>query len=561
MDAAPTAAERAAVDELVGPPAGEGRVAFAGFHQAAAQRHLLLPTLQAVQRAIGWVSPGALNYLCERLIVPPADAYGVATFYSLLSTEERPALVVHECTDIACTAGTLTAGAHASPCLGQCEQGSAAFVQEAGRPDRAIAPAPPEVIAALLRGDDVTPERSPPLRHPGPLTRRIGNYDPSDADGYRAVGGFAALEAAKSMGAAQVIAEVKASNLRGRGGAAFPAGVKWEAAAAEPARPRYLAVNADESEPGTFKDRILMEEDPFAVVEAALIAAFATGASHIYYYVRGEYPTAAARLTDAIEQCAGLVDGVTAEVRLGGGAYICGEETALFNSIEGFRGEPRQKPPFPTQAGLFGKPTVVNNVETLVNVLDIVTGGGAAFAGVGTEQSTGTKLFCLSGAVERPGLYEVPFGTSLRELLDLAGGPGDLRAVLLGGAAGVFVGPDALDAPLTFEGVRVIGATLGSGVVMPFDDSADMGRILRRIAEFFRDESCGQCVPCRVGTVRQEEVLERLLAANGDRAEHTALLDDIARVMVDASICGLGQTAAGAVQSALRLGLVDGTPR
>src|SRR5207248_7584833 len=233
------------------------------------------------------------------------------------------------------------------------------------------------------------------------------------------------------------------------------------------------------------------------------------------------------------------------EVRRGAGAYICGEETALFNSIEGKRGEPRNKPPFPVQAGLFGKPTLVNNVETLVNVLDIVNG-----------EFGDTRLFCVSGQVLQPGVYEVPMGTTLRELLNgHAGGvrPGrTLQTVLLGGAAGSFVTPAQLDVPLSFEGTRAIGATLGSGAVIVFDDTADMKGILLRIARFFRDESCGQCVPCRVGTKRQEEILERLLVAtNGDGAADVMLLSDIARAMRDASICGLGQTAANAIGSGL----------
>jgi len=248
------------------------------------------------------------------------------------------------------------------------------------------------------------------------------------------------------------------------------------------------------------------------------------------------------------------------EVRRGAGAYICGEETALFESIEGKRGEPRNKPPFPVEVGLFGKPTAVNNVETLVNVLAILEdgpGGGARFASVGTEGSTGPKLFCLSGNVGRPGVYEVHFGTTLRELIGLGQGVPEgrsIRAVLLGGAAGMFVGPDALDTPLTFEGTRAIGATLGSGVVMVFDETADMVGTLRRIAAFFRDESCGQCVPCRVGTVRQEELLSRLADGVGvrSREDELRLLADIGQAMRDASICGLGQTASSAIESAMR---------
>ncbi len=244
------------------------------------------------------------------------------------------------------------------------------------------------------------------------------------------------------------------------------------------------------------------------------------------------------------------------ELRRGAGAYICGEETALMNSIEGLRGEPRNKPPFPTQVGLFERPTVINNVETLVNVPHILTGGGAAFRALGSGRSTGTKLYCVAGHVARPGVYEAEFGITLRELLDLAGGvsgSGRIQAVLLGGAAGAFVGPGDLNAPLTFEGTRAIGATLGSAVVMPFDDTVDLADILLRVAEFFRDESCGQCVPCRVGTVRQQELLHRLSSrrSRGSRADELGLLTEVGRVMRDASICGLGHTASSAIESAL----------
>jgi NADH-quinone oxidoreductase subunit F len=334
--------------------------------------------------------------------------------------------------------------------------------------------------------------------------------------------------------------------------------------------------NADESEPGTFKDRVLVENDPFAVVEALTIAGFATGSEKGFVYLRGEYPLATERLEHAIEQASarGLLgedvmgEGFRfdVELRRGAGAYICGEETALFNSIEGFRGEPRNKPPFPVTHGVFGKPTGINNVETLVNVLEILRIGGPAYAERGTPGSTGTRLFCLSGAVERPGVYEVECGTTLRDLLELAGGVaggGPAEAILLGGAAGAFVTADDLDLRLTFEDAREAGVTLGSGVVMVFDDRGDLPDALLRIAAFFRDESCGQCVPCRVGTVRQEEALRRLVdGSNGKPADELALLEEIAQVMSDASICGLGQTAASAVRTAVaRLGLFEaGTP-
>src|SRR5262249_53311330 len=301
-------------------------------------------------------------------------------------------------------------------------------------------------------------------------------------------------------GPAGVIRERKDAKLLGRGGAAFPTAVKWEAVTTNPVRPHYVVCNADESEPGTFKDRVLMEQDPYALVEALTIMGYACGAEQGYIYIRGEYPLAEARLQAAVEQCRarGLLgpdvmgDGFAfdIEVRRGAGAYIAGEETALINSIAGKRAEPRNKPPFPAQVGLFGKPTAINNVETLLCVLEILRIGGADFAQIGTKDSTGPRLFCLSGCVERPGLYEYEFGVTLREVIDAAGGVRggrDLRAVLLGGAAGTFVGLDALDVPLTFEGVRAIGATLGSGVVLILDDTADIAVLLRRIAQFFRD--------------------------------------------------------------------------
>jgi NADH-quinone oxidoreductase subunit F len=590
-DAQPTDAEREAVDGVLGPaPTGwegaeraeaDGRVARGG-HDARARRHLLLPALHEVQARIGWISPGALGYVCRRLTVPPAEAYGVASFYALFSMEERAPVVAHVCTDIACmcrgSAELLAevAAEHSdgrvavleSPCLGLCERAPAALVTVAGEAPRetAIAPATAAAVTAALGG--AAPEPAAPVvggERPR-LLRRVGRVDPESLSSYRAEGGYAALRRALDLGPAGMIREVTDSRLLGRGGAAFPTGRKWDAVARHPVRPKYVVCNADESEPGTFKDRVVIESDPFALVEAMTVAGYAVGAERGYVYLRGEYPLAWERLVSAVEQARAhglLGDDVMGhgvrfdiELRKGAGAYICGEETALFNSIEGFRGEPRSKPPFPVDSGLFRKPTVVNNVESLVNVLDILVEGGPAYAAVGTEQSTGTRLFCLSGCVERPGLYEAPFGITLGALIETAGGVAGgrtLQAVLLGGAAGVLVGPDRLDLELSFEATRAAGATLGSGVVMLFDDTVDLRPILLRIAAFFRDESCGQCVPCRVGTVRQEEALLRLAngTPRGSVAEEVALLGEITQAMRDASICGLGQTAANVIDSAI----------
>ncbi|MFJ7214400.1 NAD(P)H-dependent oxidoreductase subunit E [Amycolatopsis sp. NPDC098790] len=566
----------------------EERDAVAGF--AGGGRDQLLPALHAVNDRVGWISQGALNLICEALHVPPAEAYGVASFYSLFALEERPERVVHVCTDLACrlkgadtvcdvltehvgAAGKARGGVTwlRSPCLGVCERAPAALTFQAGDPatTKLLAPATGASAVLAAQREPSASDGAPPVIHQKDgvrLLRRVGVVDPSSLDGYRAAGGYAALRNALRMGEAAVLREVADSGLLGRGGAAFPTGRKWAATAAQPAGPHYLVCNADESEPGTFKDRVLLEGDPFALVESMTIAAFAIGARQGYVYLRGEYPRALRLLRNALEVCRehGLL-GVDVmghegfsfdiEIRRGAGAYICGEETAIFNSIEGFRGEPRTKPPFPVEKGLFGKPTVVNNVETLVNIPLILTEGAAAYRSLGTEGSAGPKLFCLSGNVERPGVYEVPFGTTLRSLLELAGGVPEgrtLRAILLGGAAGGFVRPDELDLPLTFEDARAAKTTLGSGVVLVLDDLADLGGFLLRIAEFFRDESCGQCVPCRIGTVRQEEAIRRVLAAG---SEERPLLREVGGVMRDSSICGLGQTAWNAIESAIdRLG-------
>ena len=626
-DIAATPAERAAIDGFLDPRIGAARggwdggdrdhardshVAHGG-HEARSHRDLLLPTLHAVQDRVGWISPGAIGHLCRRLTVPPADAYGVASFYALLTTTERVPSVVHVCDDMACRlAGaedicrdlerTLGPAGHPpegeertwvrSPCLGQCERAPAALFTVAGDPPIRFSTGPLDaagILGHLEQPADAdqtglaahldtapSPQRLAAVRRFIPqagdaglqLLRRVGRVDPTSLTGYLANGGYRALREATLLGPDRVIKEIVAAEVLGRGGAAFPAGRKWAAARAAKGFPKHIVCNADEAEPGTFKDRAVLEEDPLVLVEAMTIAGFAVGAEMGWIYLRGEYPLAEARLRQAIEAARdrGLLghdvmgDGFAfdIEVRRGGGAYIAGEETALLASIEGYRAEPRNKPPFPVEAGLFGRPTVVNNVETLINIPGIIRDGGALFATLGTNRSKGTKLFSVSGHVARPGVYEAPFGITLRDLIELAGGvPGGraVKAVNLGGAAGAFVGPEQLHLQLTYEDVRSAGATLGAGAVVVFDETTDVLDILRRIAEFFRDESCGQCVPCRVGTVRQEELLARLIAGRprGSLADELALLADLGRAMRDASICGLGQTASDALASGVRL--------
>ncbi|MGZ8754897.1 MAG: NAD(P)H-dependent oxidoreductase subunit E, partial [Acidimicrobiia bacterium] len=399
MMAEPTVIERRAVDGVLGEPdsgwvggdrlPADGRLAIAG-KSIRARRHLLLPALHAVQSSTGWISEGALTYICRRLSVPPAEAYGVATFYSMFSTKPGPPRVAHVCDDISCTvagAGKLKealerklgpSGRSAgevtwvrSPCLGMCDQAPAVFLQLAGGDDVALGCAEADSVVSGLVGQ--TPafdgEDSSDLQvlAGGPLLSRVGEVDPTSLSDYRTAGGYSALGQAFDLGRDATVDEILASGLTGRGGAAFPTGRKWRAVADAPG-PRFVVANGDESEPGTFKDRVLMEEDPFAVIEAMTIAGWAVGAEQGYLYVRGEYPLATRRLTGAIEQARedrllgedvfrrGVVFDI--ELRRGAGAYICGEETALFNSIEGYRGEPRSKPPFPTERGLFGKPTL-----------------------------------------------------------------------------------------------------------------------------------------------------------------------------------------------------------
>jgi NADH-quinone oxidoreductase subunit F len=608
-----TEAEISAIDSELGAPASgwsggarhmenEGHVAISG----APHRDLLLPVLHAIQRRVGWISPGAINYVASRLDLPPAEIYGVASFYAMFSLAPRPTVVAHVCDDIACLirgAGSICeelekklgpAGAPdtsgnatwlRSPCLGLCERAPAAHVLAAGESyrEKVLAPATPDsILSALhqmtsdqLAADEINheasdlkqslPQSGTPQLH---LLRRVGNTNPASIEDYQRTGGYEALKRAIEFGPERVVREVIDSRLMGRGGAAFPTGKKWESlqVARKPGATHYVVCNADESEPGTFKDRVIMEGDPFAILEGMAIAAFAVGAAQGFIYVRGEYPHAVETLNHAIKEARArgmlgnsILDSAAfnfdVELRQGAGAYICGEETALFNSIEGFRGEPRNKPPFPTQAGLFRKPTLVNNVETLVNIPEIILNGGAAYAKTGTAQSSGARLFCLSGNIQRPGVYEMPFGITLKDLIAAAGGVGGtgrLQAVLLGGAAGSFLSPTELDVQLSFEGTRAAGATLGSGAVIVLDDSVDMKEFLLRIARFFHEETCGQCVPCRVGTERQQELLNRLAKRQpiGSGAQEITLLKEMAQAMRDASICGLGQTASSAILSA-----------
>jgi NADH-quinone oxidoreductase subunit F len=444
-----------------------------------------------------------------------------------------------------------------APCLGLCDMAPAALVGDV--PVGGIDPAQP--------GSWVDSPRPAPLGRvvgdPRWLSGRVGRQAPDDVAAYAANGGYLALRRAlEEMRPEDVVAEVKRAGLVGRGGAAFPTGSKWEMTAAAQADARYVVCNADESEPGTFKDRILLEGDPLSILEGMTVAGYAIGAERGYLYVRGEYPRAQAILQRAIEAAkrGGYLGGdilgrgfsFEIELRSGAGAYICGEETALFESIEGKRGFPRLKPPYPTTHGLFGKPTVINNVETLAAAAWIVAHGADAYRAIGTKDSPGSKLFCISGDVVEPGVVEVAYGTTLGTLLDLSGGVrGELQAVLLGGAAGAFAGPEQLDLPMSFEGLRQAGLPLGSGVVAVFNAEHDLRETLQSLARFFAHESCGKCFPCQLGTQRQLELVDRA-AAGVARPEDLKALEDVGFTMTNASLCGLGMTAGSAILSAVQ---------
>jgi NADH-quinone oxidoreductase subunit F len=383
--------------------------------------------------------------------------------------------------------------------------------------------------------------------------------------GYEKVGGYQALRKAIQMGPDAVIEQVKASGLRGRGGAAFPTGTKW-GFLPKGIFPRYLCVNADESEPGCFKDRVLMEEYPHQFLEGVMIAAFALQVSHAFIYIRGEYRVQRELLEVAAVEAykAGYVGkGVLGTgwdceliVHGGAGAYICGEETALLDSLEGRRGQPRLKPPFPAVKGLYGQPTVVNNVETLSNLPYIVAEGGTKYAMLGTEASPGTRLFCVSGHVERPGTFEVPMGkTTFQDLLDLAGGVWKgrkFKAMQPGGGSMQILGPQHLTLPLDFKQVAAAGSSLGAGALVVMDETTCLVDMSMRLVDFYRHESCGKCVPCREGTYFESELMHRLEAGLASEADLSDL-SDICANMDGRCFCPLGDTATWFVMSAYKM--------
>ena len=539
-------------------------------------REALLPALWDVQTALGSISPEQVRRISHILRVPEADIYGVIGFYALFHDEPTGRRIIRVCCDPSCALAGADDVLHQlcsrlgiapdetspdgeytvehSPCLGLCDYAPAALTSERGEADLALANVTVDGLLEDWRSDYFRPAGVADSIMLKPTLQSA----PEALDGY---GDYAALrQALAALSPEAVIAEVEASGLIGRGGAAFPTGLKWKFTRAADGEPKYLVCNADESEPGTFKDRVLMEHRPHLLLEGMALAAYAVGTDQAIIFIRGEYPKATAILQAAIADAerAGLLGGgimggdfsLHIELRRGAGAYICGEETALFEAIEGKRGFPRMKPPYPTTFGLFGQPTAVNNVETLCAIPGIISAGADAFKRLGSEGSAGPKLVSVSGHIRQPGVYEIEPGITLRHFLDrVCGGViGQLQAVLMGGAAGTFLLPDEIDVPLTFEDLRAAGSTFGSGAIMVFNAGVDLRDALKRLGRFFQHESCGKCFPCQLGTQRQLEILERLDAPRaGDRRR----LQDIGMTMTEASICGLGHTAALAVLSAL----------
>jgi bidirectional [NiFe] hydrogenase diaphorase subunit len=458
-------------------------------------------------------------------------------------------------------------------CMGLCSKGPLVRSQ---RDDALYGELTPEDAAALVRGkaEDKQALEKRRIDTSAPFFTKqhkivlanSGKVDPERLADYVAAGGYSALaHALVEMKPPEVIEEIKRSGLGGRGGAGYSTGIKWELVARQPASPKYVVCNADEGDPGAFMDRSVLEGDPHRVLEGMALAGYAVGAQQGYVYVRGEYALAIQRLQNAIRQAERehllgnriLETGFQfrVDVRIGAGAFVCGEETALLASIEGKRGQPRQRPPYPSEAGLWGKPTLINNVETYANVAAIIDKGADWFSSIGTANSKGTKVFALAGRINNTGLIEVPMGTSLREILfDIGGGVPDgreFKAAQTGGPSGGCIPAEHLDTPVDYQSLQKIGSIMGSGGLIVMDSTSCMVDVARYFMEFCVDESCGKCIPCRAGTAQMHEILQRITKGQANE-EDLDMLQQLATLLREASLCGLGQTAPNPVMSTLR---------
>ncbi|MBP5215105.1 MAG: NAD(P)H-dependent oxidoreductase subunit E [Alphaproteobacteria bacterium] len=475
----------------------------------------------------------------------------------------------------------------ATGCMGLCAQGPLIRVEIKGKKDilfkRVDAEATRNIMEKYVipgldnKGDMVLADELKPFvlsldlpfftKQEKVVLKNAGHIDPEDIEEYMARGGYLALEKAlKTMTPQEVVEEIKKSGLRGRGGGGFSTGMKWELAAKVPTvDEKFIICNGDEGDPGAYMDRSILEGDPHAVIEGMMIAAYAIGATSGWFYVRAEYPLAVERLQKAIQACKkkmllgnnimGTGFSFNVDIRLGAGAFVCGEETALIHSIEGARGTPRPRPPYPTNKGLWEKPSCVNNVETLANVSKILLKGADWFASFGTETSKGTKVFALTGQVEHSGLIEVPMGTTINEIVNEIGGgvPAGktLKAVQTGGPSGGVIPAKYMDMPVCYEELKKLGSIMGSGGMIVIDDSSDMVSLAKFYLDFTVDESCGKCAPCRIGGKQMLLLLDKINRGRGKKKD-LELLKKIAVAMQKASLCGLGQTAPNPVLSTLR---------
>jgi bidirectional [NiFe] hydrogenase diaphorase subunit len=398
------------------------------------------------------------------------------------------------------------------------------------------------------------------------VLENAGIIDPDDIDDYIMHDGYKALfTALEDMTPTEVIEEVKLSALRGRGGGGYPTGLKWETVSKVESDQKYIICNGDEGDPGAFMDRAVMEADPHKVLEGMILAGFACGASKGFIYVRAEYPIAVEKLTKAIKQAKlkGILGNNIAsssfsfeiEIRLGGGAFVCGEATALVASIEGNRGNPRQKPPHLSDYGLNGEPTILNNVETFANIASIIRNGGAWYKDIGTEKSSGTKVFALTGHIKNTGLVEVPMGITLRELIyDIGGGipnNGKLKAIQTGGPSGGCIPENLLDLTVDYDSLKEVGSIMGSGGLIVIDESSNMVEVAKFFMDFSKSESCGKCVPCRVGTTELADLLDKFIKKEAKPSDFT-LLKELSDVVIDTSLCGLGQSAPNPIKSTIK---------
>ena len=548
------------------------------------KRAAMLPILRLVQERFGCVSAEAEAWVGKLLQVAPSHVHEVVTFYMLYHQQPVGTYHIQLCHNIACALrgaegclAAISARLGITPgettpdgkytlstveCLCACEVAPVMQVN-----DRYVGPVTPEVIETLLRDPDKLPAL--PLAFQGApgltesvLSKRFGVQDSASIETYLRDGGYeAARKALKGMTPEEVIAEVTASNLRGLGGAGFPTGKKWSFIPKDASKPKFLVVNADEGEPGTIKDRYLITKDPHLLLEGMLIASYATGAHKAYIYIRGEYAEPTVILQRAVDEARargmlgqkifGSSHDLEVVVHRGAGAYICGEETALLESLEGKKGFPRLKPPFPAVAGLFASPTVINNVETLACVPTIIQKGGEWFAKLGYGKSGGTRLFSVSGHVRKPGLYEASHGITLRELLDAAGGVPEgrrLKAVIPGGISAKILTADEIGVRMDFDALLAAGTMAGSAGVIAMDDTTCMVRALWYAAKFFAHESCGQCSPCREGTGWIFKIVDRIMRGQG-RAQDLDVLLGAATSMEGRTICVFADAAAWPVQS------------